>query len=345
LSGHLENEQVTATSNQPSTSQALPDVQPPQAGFLVQLFLIPMVIVAAIICVWLLFNVISKSESPTELVRGLRKMDSSSWQKAYTLSNLLRTPNSHELKNDPELAAELVSILESPFDVEKADLNQIKLRVFVCRCLGEFEISTGMDALLEAMQKTGAESEIEIGRSAVESIAILIQTLGPESQRENERLIEALVKTANVQTQNSDLQIKIDQLRSTIGFALGVLGGDQAMNRLQGMLSDSFPNARFNAAAGLARHGDLACKNVLLEMLDAESESVVAGEQHESSHAFKRNVVATTAIDAVSALTQYHEPAEIAELISAVKAVSETDVFGGRARVLAKELLVNTQKP
>lgn len=344
MADHPENEQDTDNSDNPSTTQALPDVQPPQAGFLVQLFLIPMVIVAAIICVWLLFNVISQSESPTELVRGLRKMDSSSWQKAYTLSNLLRTPDSHELKNDPELAAELVAILESPFEVEKADPNQVKLRVFVCRCLGEFEISAGMDALLDASQKTGSESEIEIGRTAVESIAILIQNLGPESQQSNERLLAALIKTSNVQTQNSELQIKIDQLRSTIGFALGVLGGDEAVSRLQGMLSDSFPNARFNAAVGLARHGDLTCKNVLLEMLDADSESVVAGEQHESSHAFKRSVVATTAIDAVSALTQYHEPAELAELISAVKAVSESDLFGGKAKVLAKELLVNIQK-
>ena len=126
---HPEKQQVTSTSESPEVTQALPDVQPPQAGFLVQLFLIPMVIVAAIICVWLLFNVISQSESPTELVRGLRKMDSSSWQKAYTLSNLLRTPNSKELKNDPELAAELVSILDSPLDVEVADPNLVKLRV------------------------------------------------------------------------------------------------------------------------------------------------------------------------------------------------------------------------
>ncbi|MBH56798.1 MAG: hypothetical protein CMJ82_06395 [Planctomycetaceae bacterium] len=344
MADHPENERVTDNSDNPSTTQALPDVQPPQAGFLVQLFLIPMVIVAAIICVWLLFNVISQSESPTELVRGLRKMDSSSWQKAYTLSNLLRTPDSHELKKDPELASELVSILESPFEVEMADPNQVKLRVFVCRCLGEFEISAGMDALLNAMQKTASESEIEIGRTAVESIAILIQNLGPESQRSNERLLSALMKTSNVQAQNSQLQVKIDQLRSTIGFALGVLGGDEAIGRLQGMLSDSFPNARFNAAVGLARHGDLTCKNILLEMLDPESISVVAGEQYESSHAFKRSVVATTAIDAVSALTQYHEPAELAELISAVKAVSESDLFGGKAKVLAKELLVNIQK-
>ncbi|MBA61552.1 MAG: hypothetical protein CMJ76_04225 [Planctomycetaceae bacterium] len=341
---HSENEEATDRPDTYTTSQTLPDVQPPQAGFLVQLFLIPMVIVAAIICVWLLFNVISQSESPTELVRGLRKMDSSSWQKAYTLSNLLRTPNSKDLKNDPELAAELVSILESPFDVEKADPNQVKLRVFVCRCLGELEIPEGMDALISAMQKTDNESEIEIGRTAVESLSILIKNLGPQSQRRNKELLAALVDTSNIQTQNAKMQLKVDQLRSTIGFALGVLGGEEAIRRLQGMLSDSFPNARFNAAAGLARHGDLSCKNVLLEMLDAESESVVAGEEHQSSHQFKRSVVATTAIGAVSALSEHCEISELSDLIPAVRAASETDAFGGKTKVLAKELLVNIQK-
>ena len=147
----------------------------------------------------------------------------------------------------------------------------------------EFEIPEGMNALISAMKKTDTESEIEIGRSAVESLSILIQNLGPESQRENKELLAALIETSNIQAQNPGLQIKIDQLRSTIGFALGVLGGEEAMTRLQGMLSDSFPNARFNAAAGLARHGDLSGKNVLLEMLDAESESVVAGEAYKSS--------------------------------------------------------------
>jgi len=344
LLDHPEKQQVTSTSESPEVTQALPDVQPPQAGFLVQLFLIPMVIVAAIICVWLLFNVISQSESPTELVRGLRKMDSSSWQKAYTLSNLLRTPNSKELKNDPELAAELVSILDSPLDVEVADPNLVKLRVFVCRCLGEFEIPEGMNALISAMKKTDTESEIEIGRSAVESLSILIQNLGPESQRDNKELLAALIETSNVQAQNPGLQIKIDQLRSTIGFALGVLGGEEALIRLQGMLSDSFPNARFNAAAGLARHGDMSGKNVLLEMLDAESESVVAGEAYESSHDFKRSVVAATAIDAVSALSKYHETSELLELIPSIKAAAESDVFGGKAKALAKELLVSIKE-
>ena len=331
-------------SQEGNSVQPLPDVQPPQAGFLVQLFLIPMVIVAAIICMWLLFNVISQSESPTELVRGLKKMDSSSWQKAYTLSNLLRTPDSKKLKTDPELAAELVGILESEFDVEEADQNQVKLRVFVCRCLGEFEIPDGMDSLIAAMQRTDSEFDIEIGRTAVESLSILIQTLGPAEQQNNQALVDALLQTSNVQTQNSELQPKVDQLRSTIGFALGVLGGEQAFSRLQGMLGDSFPNARFNAAAGLARHGDLACQEVLLEMLDATSEGVVSGE-HEGTHLFKRGVVATAALGAVSALSTHHDKEALADLLSAVESVSQSDAFGNQPKVIAQELLLNLQNP
>ncbi len=344
MSDQPEREIVTESSGNQEAPSVLPDVQPPQAGFLVQLFLIPMIIVAAIICVWLLFNVISQSESPTELVRGLRKMDSSSWQKAYTLSNLLRAPNEKELKKDSVLAAELIAILESDFDAEEADENQVKLRVFVSRCLGMFEIPDGLDVLIAVLQETDSASEIEIGQVAVESLAMLIQNLGPESQRENEKLLEALIQTSNVQTQNPELQEQRDELRSTIGFALGVLGGERAVDRLRGMLADSYPNARFNAAAGLARHGDLACQNVLLEMLDLKSKSVVQGEERESSHEFKRSVVATTAINSVSALSKHHEVSKLTDLIAALKVVSETDAFGQNAQMRAKGLLAELEK-
>ena len=344
MTDHPEKEILPESPERKGAPEALPDVQPPQAGFLVQLFLIPMVIVTAIICVWLLFNVISQSESPTELVRGLRKMDSSSWQKAYTLSNLLRTPNSKELKTDPELAAELIAILEARLDLETADQNQVKLRVFVCRCLGEFEIADGMDVLIDVSQRTESEFEIEIGRTAVESLAVLIQNLGAESLRDNRKLIDALIATSNIQAANSDLQLKVDQLRSTIGFALGVLGGEEATERLRGMLADSFPNARFNAATGLARHGDLACKQILLEMLNATSTGVVSGEL-EQNHAFKRSVVAAAALDAVAALSRHHDADALAELVAAVEKVSESEDFGNHSKVMAKELILKIQNP
>ena len=36
-----------------------------------------------------------------------------------------------------------------------------------------------MDSLIAAMQRIDSEFDIEIGRTAVESLSILIQTLGP----------------------------------------------------------------------------------------------------------------------------------------------------------------------
>ena len=58
------------------------------------------------------------------------------------------------------------------------------------------------------MKKTDTESEIEIGRSAVESLSILIQNLGPESQRDNKELLAALIETSNVQAQNPNYKSK-----------------------------------------------------------------------------------------------------------------------------------------
>ena len=56
-----------------------------------------------------------------------------------------------------------------------------------------------MDSLIAAMQRTDSEFDIEIGRTAVESLSILIQTLGPAEQQNNQALVDALLQTSNVQ--------------------------------------------------------------------------------------------------------------------------------------------------
>ena len=51
----------------------LPPVKAPSAGFLVQLFLIPMIIVSIIVMVWVLFSWIAHmGTDPRDLVRDLR---------------------------------------------------------------------------------------------------------------------------------------------------------------------------------------------------------------------------------------------------------------------------------
>jgi hypothetical protein len=315
---------------------ALPEIRPPNAGFILQLFLIPMMIVSVIICVWLLFNFISRGETPTELVRGLQKMNNASWQKAYTLSSLLRAPAS-ELKNDEELARELIAVLETKLTEETADANQVKLRIFVCKCLGEFEIDLGLSALLNAVQQTDNGNDLVIALTAVESVAVLMSNLDESVLSENyDRIVETLLVASNEQAENLDHALRVQQLRSAAGFALGVAGGDKAIQRLVSMLDDAHPNTRFNAAIGLARYGKLESTAVLLEMLDSENTAITNGEP-EGSHAFKRSVVITNAIRAVVSLSEFHQAAELSDLIDAMRNLDSNENVVTPTKLLAKD--------
>jgi hypothetical protein len=317
---------------------ALPEIRPPNAGFILQLFLIPMMIVSVIICVWLLFNFISRGETPTELVRGLQKMNNASWQKAYTLSSLLRAPAS-ELKNDEELARELIAVLETKLTEETADANQVKLRIFVCKCLGEFEIDAGLSALLNAVQQTDNGNDLVIALTAVESVAVLMSNLDESVLSENyDRIVETLLVASNEQAENLDHALRVQQLRSAAGFALGVAGGDKAIQRLVSMLDDAHPNTRFNAAIGLARYGKLESTAVLLEMLDSENTAITNGEP-EGSHAFKRSVVITNAIRAVVSLSEFHQAAELSDLIDAMRNLDSNENVVTPTKLLAKDAI------
>jgi len=296
-----------------------------------------------IICVWLLFNFISRGETPTELVRGLQKMNNASWQKAYTLSSLLRAPAS-ELKNDKELAQELIAVLETKLTEETADANQVKLRIFVCKCLGEFEIDSGLSALLNAAQQTNNANDLVIALTAVESVAVLMSNLDESVLSENyDRIVETLLAVSNEQAENPDHALRVNQLRSAAGFALGVAGGDKAIQRLVSMLDDAYPNARFNAAIGLARYGKLESTAVLLEMLDPGNTAITNGEP-EGSHAFKRSVVITNAIRAVVSLSEFHQTGELSDLIDAMRNLDSSEKVVSQTKLVAKDAVVKIIK-
>ncbi|MGY8734227.1 MAG: HEAT repeat domain-containing protein, partial [Pirellulales bacterium] len=145
------------------------------------------------------------------------------------------------------------------------------LRIFVCKCLGEFEIDLGLSALLNAVQQTDNGNDLVIALTAVESVAVLMSNLDESVLSENyDRIVETLLVASNEQAENLDHALRVQQLRSAAGFALGVAGGDKAIQRLVSMLDDAHPNTRFNAAIGLARYGKLESTAVLLEMLDSD---------------------------------------------------------------------------
>ena len=79
----------------PAANVSLPPVEAPTGTFILQLFLIPLLIVAIVVMVWLLFSWMANmgQDNPKTLVEALARGDDSSWQRAFHLADLLRSPD------------------------------------------------------------------------------------------------------------------------------------------------------------------------------------------------------------------------------------------------------------
>ena len=68
------------------------------------------------------------------------------------------------------------------------------------------------------------------------------------------------------------------------------------------MLSDVYPDVRYNAATGLARCHDRAGLEVILEMLDPDEQGSLKLESEGESRAFKRALIVENGLQATLAL-------------------------------------------
>jgi hypothetical protein len=306
---------------------SLPPVQAPNAGFLVQLFLIPMIIVAIIVMVWVLFSWIAHmGTDPRDLVRDLQSLNKASWQKAFTLSDLLRDSDYPELKRDKELAKELAEVLKSELQAGNLDASRIRLRVFLCKCLGEFEIPVGVPELLEAARLERSAEEVDVRYAALESLAVLTENISPEQMQKESGVLALLKETCQEFSEDSTRRSVKGELRSAAAFTLGVIGGKEALEELDALLVDPYPNVRYNAALGMTRHGDLRSMDVLMAMLTADNPQVVAGEQSSTEKESKRLRVMVNAIRAVRRLLDYHPSDKLEVLKKQLETLAKSEL-------------------
>jgi HEAT repeat protein len=109
------------------------------------------------------------------------------------------------------------------------------------------------------------------------------------------------------------------ELRAVAAYALGVIGGDQAIERLEQMLHDSYPNARYNAATGLARIGNAKCVGVLKEMLDPTNPLAYKDEINPNDQAHKRVTVLLNGMSATLHLAAANPSADLTSLKTAIE--------------------------
>lgn len=295
-----------------STDELLPPVEPPSAGFIIQLFVIPAVIVAAVVLLWLLVESLARGgeQNPDEILKGLRSSNQARFQRAKDLADMLRQPERYpELKVNRELSQKLAVYLDELVKAGNDAEAEVSMRYFLCSALGEFRVDDGLPALVSAAQN---DVERDVRRKAINAIAVLagsLAALKPPQSLENEELVEALLKLADDQD---------ELVRSETAFAVGVLaaapGADPRLaTALAELADDTYTDARFNAAIGLANIGHPRAAAAVAEMLDPESiEASLLGEQAmtegvtaaalRAQKAYKRNMILHNAVKAANRL-------------------------------------------
>src|SRR5439155_6921681 len=117
----LRRHTMPTESNTPETPEppkGLPPVQPPSGRFIAQLFLVPGLIVVLAVLLLLAFRyTIGSGYTPESF---LKQLDSDNadirWRGASDLAQVLKRPESMELKTDAAFALELASRLQLAFN-------------------------------------------------------------------------------------------------------------------------------------------------------------------------------------------------------------------------------------
>ncbi len=330
----------------------LPPVEAPTGAFIMQLFLIPLVIVAIIVSTWLLVGWLAHADAdPHRLAEDIRRQGSGSWQKAYTLSNMLHSRQYEGLKRDRELCQTLIEALKDALKTKAKRKQDIDYRVFLCRALGEFHLIDPVGVLVR-VARGEPDGDAGLRVAAVQGLSVISDQLGGEVMQRRSDVVPTLLAITQEPPEGKD-STGTHELHATAAFALGVIGGPEATARLVELLDAAYPNTRYNAATGLAWLGDERALPILLEMLDPENPALLQGEltgsQQSSSltedqvRQSRQLLVISSAIRAVTRLCRSESSVDRKEVRRALKKITGSKVPSS-LRLEASEALIVLDK-
>ena len=340
--------QIPAQMPAQSPDNSLPPIEPPSMKFIVQLFVIPGVIVGVIVLAWFLITQLTQAgNDPHSFVQALRKNNESRWHAAVELAGAMHDARSEDIKKDEKLAGELADILADDLKTDNSGEETVRYRMYLCHALGEFAVERPLPVLLTAAKTQHRDEDVDVRIAAVQSIALLadnVRRLQKEELKQDD-LLPTLLEAS-----------KADDglIRSAVAFTLGVIGGEQAIHRLEEMTGDEYPDARFNAATGLARYGNTMGQDILLEMLDPEAKAGVALEKMKGMENEKRWQFYENGLRAVMYIAEKNPTADLAPFIQAGDKLSaslsgkpkrEVEKVVEQIRSLAAERKKPSEKP
>jgi HEAT repeat protein len=228
----------------------------------VQFFLIPLAVVAVIGVVYLGFrSMIVDTRGPREYLAEVQNGGTDRrWPAAYELSRLMDDP---KVRADKSLAPALVKAFEQAKD------DDPRIRRYLALAIGRLDPPLPAEAIdvlsksLDDPDRVAAQDWVSrlTGWSDSDLGEVRISTIWALGASGDPRVATHLLPFY----QSPDAGV-----RKMVVYALGALPGDAQLDTLRAALQDAAPDVRWNAAVGLARHGDRQGTGVIRQMIDRE---------------------------------------------------------------------------
>jgi len=226
----------------------------------VQFFLIPLIVVGVTVLAYLGFrSMLVDDRSPEDYLMEIRTGGANrQWPAAYELSRLMSDP---KVRADRALAPALVRAFEETRGGDP------RVRRYLALAIGRLEPPLppeAVPALVASLDEPATSwqpdwfsrlngwTESDLNEARITTIWALGSSGDP-----------AVVPRLQMLLESNDAGI-----RKMAVYALGALPGDAPLAALRKALGDEAPDVRWNAAIGLARHGNHEGVEVLRQMLD-----------------------------------------------------------------------------
>lgn len=259
-----ESDLDSASIDQSPLPDDLPPVQPPSAGFIVQLFVFPALIVMGVVAIWWMFGMIAAGEQDwRKLLQDLHSQNLHVRNRAmYGLAQVLdqdsrRGSQGQNLRANREIAQGLADQLVLELKKSSTSREGLAIQEYLTRALGMMD---SLDSISPALQMAlEPQRDVEIRKSAVVSFSFVAGRAKERGVPLNDpKVIETLIQLSGDST---------PILRQTAAFSLGLFDSPDATRQLEVLLENSDRMTAINAAIGLARSGSTKGFEVLRESL------------------------------------------------------------------------------
>lgn len=361
--------------------EELPPVTPPSAGFIVQLFLIPALIVMALVAVWALFGKLADSDNDwKQLTTELSSSNEHRrWRAALGLAQLLQNEQIHPprdqepLAKNPLVVDSLTKLLSESLASTTNTDEDIRHQEFLARTLAALDDDDKtLPILAEGMKES---RNIEVRKSSLMSVAAIAGrhfddatgytaaiAAGSEVPLLTARRLPLTAPTisdsAVVEQLRRSAQDSDPVVRHLAGYALGNVSGPESLAQLRVMLTDGNRLAQANAAIGLARNGSVDGVPTMIQLLttsltpfEYQPDPAVKGEvapdvvqQAEARHQIEESQVARNCLRAVENLWPQIDVENRASLTAVISQVEQA-FPASDVRQQASEVLKAISRP